>query len=69
MLIVRILGSVPLILTASQGPYAPGSQEGLFERVLALTVAVWICALAVDLIASSSRDTSPAPSPRPGPLS
>ncbi|OHV40565.1 MULTISPECIES: DUF998 domain-containing protein [Pseudofrankia] len=58
MLGARVLGPILLIATASQGPYAPGSQEGLFERMLALTVAVWICALAASLLVSSNHDTA-----------
>ncbi|WP_261562833.1 DUF998 domain-containing protein [Frankia tisae] len=57
MLGARILGPILLIATASQGPYAPGSQEGLFERILALTIAAWICALAASLMVSSNYDT------------
>jgi hypothetical protein len=52
MIAARVLGPILLILTASQGPYAPGSEEGLFERALALTAAVWISALAIRLVTS-----------------
>jgi hypothetical protein len=52
MLAVRVLGPILLIATASQGPYAPGPYEGLLERALALTAAIWISALAVNLIAT-----------------
>ncbi len=58
MLGARVLGPILLIVTAPQGPYAPGSQEGLFERTLALPVAAWICALAASLIVSSNHDTA-----------
>jgi hypothetical protein len=49
MIAARVLGPVLVIATAAQGPYAPGAQEGMFERALALVTAVWICTLAVTL--------------------
>jgi hypothetical protein len=50
MIAGRVLGPVLLIATVSQGPFAPGPYEGLLERALALTAAVWISALAIALI-------------------
>jgi Protein of unknown function (DUF998) len=50
MITARILSPLLLIATASQGPYAPGAYEGLFERALALVTAVWICTLALGVL-------------------
>jgi hypothetical protein len=51
----RLLSPLLVIATASQGPYAPGSLEGIFERALAVLTAAWICSLAVILYAQASR--------------
>lgn len=49
MITARVIGPALLIAAATQGPYAPGPQEGILERALALLTAAWICALAVTL--------------------
>jgi hypothetical protein len=54
MLGARLAGPALLVATASQGPYAPGAYEGLFERALALTAAVWISCLALMLAVGPS---------------
>jgi hypothetical protein len=54
MTAARLLGPVLVIAAAAQGPYAPGPQEGLLERALALLTATWICTLAVILLTISS---------------
>jgi Protein of unknown function (DUF998) len=51
MIAARLLGPVLVIATAAQGLYAPGAQEGILERVLALLTAIWIGTLAVILLA------------------
>jgi hypothetical protein len=56
MMAARLLSPLLLIATAAQGPYAPGADEGLFERALAIVTAVWICTLALGVL-------------RPGPTS
>jgi hypothetical protein len=69
MIAARLLGPVLVIATAAQGFYAPGPQEGLLERALALLTATWICTLAVILLTTSSatgqhrppRSADPAP--------
>jgi hypothetical protein len=53
MTAARLLGPALVIAAATQGPYAPGPQEGLLERALALLTATWICTLAVILLTSS----------------
>lgn len=50
MIGARLVGVPLLIATASQGPYAPGSDEGLFERALAVVAALWISTVAVQVI-------------------
>ena len=54
MTAARLLGPVLVIAAAAQGPYAPGSQEGLLERALALLTATWICTLSVILLTTRS---------------
>jgi hypothetical protein len=68
MIAARLLGPVLLIAAAAQGPYAPGAQEGLFERALALLTATWICSLAVILLTTSSAAEQHR-QPRPADLS
>jgi hypothetical protein len=46
MTAARVLGPILVIATAFQGPYSPGSHEGLFERALAVLTTAWICAIA-----------------------
>jgi Protein of unknown function (DUF998) len=53
MIAARLLGPVLVIAAAAQGPYAPGAQEGILERALALLTATWICTLAVILFTTS----------------
>jgi hypothetical protein len=55
MLIARALGPVLLIATAFQGPYSPGSTEGVFERALALLTTAWISAIALALTRDGAR--------------
>ena len=50
MVAARLLGPALVIAAAVQGPYAPGAQEGILERAVALLTAAWICALAVIML-------------------
>jgi len=63
MIAARLLGPVLIIAAAAQGPYAPGPQEGLLERALALLTAAWICTLAVILLTSSAAGQHRPPRP------
>ena len=65
MIAARLLGPILLIATAFQGPYAPGPQEGLLERALALLTATWICTLAVILLLTTSSAAEQHRQPRP----
>ena len=69
MIAARLLGPILLIATAVQGPYAPGPQEGLLERALALLTAIWICTLAVILLLTTSSAAEQHRQPRPADLS
>ena len=69
MIAARLLGPILLIATAFQGPYAPGPQEGLLERALALLTATWICTLAVILLRTISSAAEQHRQPRPADLS
>jgi hypothetical protein len=64
MIAARLLGPILVIATAAQGPFAPGPEEGLLERALALLTATWICTLAVILFTISSAS---AQHRQPGP--
>jgi hypothetical protein len=54
MVAARLLGPALVIAAAVQGPYAPGAQEGILERALALLTAAWICTLAAIIVSCPS---------------
>jgi len=60
LIAARVLGPVLLIATGAQGAFAPGAQEGLLERALALLTAAWICSLAVALLCADLINDLPA---------
>jgi hypothetical protein len=55
MLAARVLGPVLYGLLAVSSSLSSMPAVGLIERLLALVCAVWICALAVNLIVESQR--------------
>jgi hypothetical protein len=60
LIAARVLGPVLVIATGAQGAFAPGAQEGILERALALLTAAWICSLAVALLMADAKADLPA---------